>query len=87
MDVALDKRNFLIHRFFLERRDDLKTEAGRMELLEELVGIDLELETATRVTRAICRPVCRRAEGTDKDDTPASRDCEKYFSFDVDLPD
>jgi hypothetical protein len=28
MDAALDKRNFLIHRFFLEWRDDLKTEAA-----------------------------------------------------------
>jgi hypothetical protein len=26
------------HRFYLERRDDLKTEAGRMKLLEELSG-------------------------------------------------
>jgi hypothetical protein len=55
MDAAHDKRSFLIHRFFLERRDDLKTEAGRMKLLEELVRIQEELDAAASVTRATCR--------------------------------
>jgi hypothetical protein len=55
MDAAHHKRHFLIHRFFLERRDDLKTEAGRMKLVEELVRIQEELDAAASVTRSTCR--------------------------------
>ncbi|HEY0704256.1 MAG TPA: hypothetical protein VGD60_15905 [Candidatus Acidoferrales bacterium] len=43
--LALDRRNFLIHRFFLERAKKFESGKGRMELLAELVGIETDLET------------------------------------------
>ena len=39
LSSALGKRNFLIHRYFLDREDKFKTEMGRLGMLNELVSI------------------------------------------------
>ena len=44
---ALEGRNFLIHRYFLEREDRFKTKAGRMAMLKELLTIETQLKEAT----------------------------------------
>lgn len=44
---ALEGRNFLIHRYFLEREDKFKTQAGRMAMLKELLTIETQLKEAT----------------------------------------
>jgi hypothetical protein len=45
LQKALERRNFLMHHFFLERDEGFKTRNGRERLLRELVGIEEELDT------------------------------------------
>ncbi len=87
MATALEKRNFLIHRFFVERSDDLKTEGGRAMLLDELVGIKEELDAAATLTRLMYRAMCQTLEGANKDDALVPRDNGWSISFDVHVPD
>ena len=44
--TALNERNFLIHRFFLERNSDLESTEGRMKLLYELNRIERNLDSS-----------------------------------------
>ena len=56
--TALAERNFLMHRFFLERNSQLATCAGRMQLLSELVGIEADLERCRVTINAIRIAMC-----------------------------
>ena len=46
LNHAIERRNFLIHHFFLDRGEKFNSVSGRMELLQELLTIGEELQTA-----------------------------------------
>jgi len=53
LDLALEKRNYLMHHFFREKSESIVTEDGRMSLISELVWIDKLLTDAGTITRAM----------------------------------
>ncbi len=53
LDNALKKRNFLIHHFFRQRYKKFRTKTGRIGMLNELMGIQKDLETATALTNGM----------------------------------
>ncbi len=55
---ALAERNFLIHRFFLERNPLLASREGRMQLLAELVDIEANLEHCRVTINAMRIAMC-----------------------------
>ena len=57
--TALMERNYLIHRFFLERNTLLQSSEGRMQLLSELVGIEANLEGSRVTINAMRIAMCR----------------------------
>jgi hypothetical protein len=59
LDRALEHRNWLMHTFFLERGDGLKSEAGRMELLRELAAMEQLLDNARITVNAMRIAMCR----------------------------
>lgn len=59
LDCALEHRNHLMHAFFLERGDGLKSEAGRMDLLGELISIERLLDDARVTVNAMRIATCR----------------------------
>lgn len=66
---ALQSRNFLVHRYFLERGTELAEEAGRLRLLQELVAIPTQFEEATTLVRAITIVLNQVSDGTRPIDT------------------
>lgn len=80
----LEKRNFLIHRFFLERNEKFRTKKGRMEMMQELLHIQEELEIATKLTNGMRIAVSKALdlkEGKEQD-TPQ----ETLFSIRLNIP-
>ena len=57
--TALMDRNYLIHRFFLERNPLLGSSEGRMQLLSELVGIEANLERCRVMINAMRIAMCK----------------------------
>jgi hypothetical protein len=47
LDAVLKNRNFIAHRYFLERNSKFKNEQGRIGMIRELVTFEQQLETAT----------------------------------------
>lgn len=47
LSTAKDKRNFLIHRYFRERKEEFDSESGRLGMIKELHDIASALEKAT----------------------------------------
>ncbi len=84
LDNALQKRNFLIHRFFRET-EKFHTKKGRMEMLRELVGIEKELEKATRLIDGM-RVALSKAK--DKNIKANKRDStsDSLFTISVNMP-
>ena len=82
--MALTKRNFLMHHFFREREGKLNSERGRMELLSELTGIDVVLQQASTLIRAMRIAFARQA-GDDAHDSCS--DEKAIFTMEVSLPD
>jgi len=80
LEMALEKRNFLMHHFFLDR----------MELLSELTGIDNLLEQAATITRAMRIAMSRVISsreldgGSKEDDTEHSK---ALFTATIKMPD
>jgi hypothetical protein len=68
-ELALQKRNFLMHHFFLEQGGKLKTQDGRMALLAELSSVDQMLEDGRVIMNAMRIAMCRTlgVEDTDLD--------------------
>ena len=64
-DAALKERNYLIHRFFLERDQGLKSAEGRMELLAELVKIEANLNRCRVMINAMRIAMCRTLDIVD----------------------
>lgn len=56
--TALTERNFLIHRFFLERNSLLGSSEERMQLLSELVDIEANLERCRVTINAMRIAMC-----------------------------
>ena len=80
----LEKRNFLIHRFFLERDEKFRTEKGRMEMMQELLHIQNELEIATKLTNGMRIAVSEALdlkEGKEQDTST-----EALFSIRLNIP-
>lgn len=82
-DEALEKRNFLIHRFFLERGEKLRTESGRMELLRELVSIEQDLDTVRGWIAGLRIAILETVSG----DRRSSDTSPTIFAAEVDIPD
>ena len=80
--AALERRNFLVHSFFLEREDKFGTESERLELLSELATIDHLLEQATVATNAMELALRETLEG--KGDEIAEE--QVVFSIEVHPP-
>ena len=59
MEAALQVRNYLMHRWFLDRREAFKSDAGRMALLQELVGMECLLDSARVMANAMRIAMCR----------------------------
>ena len=55
---ALKERNYLVHRFFLERDPQLRSTEGRMELLSELIAIENNLERCRIMINAMRIAMC-----------------------------
>jgi hypothetical protein len=58
LDRSLERRNYLMHTFFLERDDGLKSEAGRMDLLAELISTERLLDDARITVNAMRIAMC-----------------------------
>ena len=56
--AALQERNYLIHRFFLERDSQFKSTEGRLGLLSELVGIERNLDRCRVMINAMRIAMC-----------------------------
>ena len=83
--TAREKRNFLIHHYFLERQDKFQTLSGRMEMLEELCSIEKTLKEATDMANGMRTAIIRRLEeGQQKE---SDRTSTVLASFEVDVPD
>ena len=59
LEAALYVRNYLMHRWFLDRHDPFKSEAGRMALLQELVSFGRLLDSARVTANAMRIAMCR----------------------------
>ena len=70
LDQAREERNFLIHNFFLERKDEFSSKAGRLGLLDELLAIEEKLRVAATLTNSIRIAVSETMEGN-RDDKPS----------------
>jgi hypothetical protein len=74
LDLALKRRNYLMHAFFLERGDELKSEAGRMDLLSELISTERLLDDARVTVNAMRIAMCRTLSVSDPFATDYSGD-------------
>lgn len=59
INAAIKTRNFLAHRFFLERTTEFGTQAGRFALLNELVSIEQEMRQLTANVNGMRIALCR----------------------------
>ena len=83
LSSALEMRNFLIHRYFLERQDKFENESGRFDMLGELISTQETLNAARVLTNAIRIALCENLEGRETD-----RDSRQVvFSIQVSIPD
>lgn len=90
LEMALEKRNFLMHHFFREREDKLRLEKDRMELLSELTAIDHILDQAATITRAMRIAMSRAISNHELDDGLKQGDTEhekELFTATVEMPD
>jgi len=58
MEMALKVRNFLMHRWFIERKEYFKTNEGRIGLTVELVGIERLLDSTRVMANAMRIALC-----------------------------
>lgn len=82
LNIALNNRNFLIHKYFLKRQAKFRTEAGRLEMLRELLSIQGAIEKATSITNGVRIALCE-ALGDKQIDFGSS---QALFSIKIDVP-
>lgn len=64
--IALKERNYLVHHFFLERDSELRSNAGRMQLLVELVSIEKNFDRCRVAINAMRIAMCRTLDIDDE---------------------
>jgi hypothetical protein len=79
--MALKLRNFLMHRFFVERIEKFNTEDGRREMIAELTEAKKLLDKAGTYTRAMAEGLQATLDGT-----RVEREGETLFSIEVKGP-
>ena len=53
LDEARQRRNFLIHEYFLRRSDEMGGAGGRFAILRELIGIEAHLRRGTELVNGL----------------------------------
>jgi len=53
LDEAKERRNFLIHEYFLTRSDEMGVEGGRLAMLRELAGIEAHLRRGAALVNGL----------------------------------
>ncbi len=87
LELALDRRNFLMHHFFPDRSIKLQSEDGRMSLLSELVSIDCLLQEAATIVRGMNIAMSRAiAKQSDPEAQADDADKKVLFTAEVKLP-
>jgi hypothetical protein len=91
LEMALERRNFLMHHFFREREDRLRLEKDRMDLLSELVGIDRVLEKAATIIRgmriAVTEAISDQKQAGERSEKGDSERTKVVFTATVKMPD
>ena len=82
LQLALKKRNFLIHRYFLDREAGFRRRAGRMKMMRELLGIERTLDNAATISRAMRIALAEHLDGRG----PESAEEDVLFTFELDDP-
>jgi hypothetical protein len=82
---ALDARNFLMHNFFLEREERFRSGLGRMAMINELLGIETQLEEARGWFAGLRIAMLRATKA--KHDPTGVHSSNAVFSVEIDLPD
>ncbi len=85
LEKVLERRNFLMHHFFLERDEGFKTRNGRNRLLQELIGIEEELDTVRGWIAGLRVAMEEMLSNPGK--VRLVRDEEVLFSANVEVPD
>jgi hypothetical protein len=87
LELALDRRNFLMHHFFRERSTKLQSEQNRMRLLSELVSIDRLLQEAATIVRGMGVAFSQAIANQSGSDEQTEDSNEKpLFTYEVKLP-
>lgn len=81
--IALEKRNFLIHEYFLKRQDEFEAYSGRMGMLSELLSIENAIKRATDITNGMRVAVNQALDGSHEE----SEDATALFSIEVHVDD
>ena len=63
LDRARERRNFLIHEYFLKRKEAMDVEAGRLEILRELLDIEEDLRRAAGLLNGLRVAVVQTKQG------------------------
>jgi hypothetical protein len=84
LEMALTKRNFLMHHFFREKRFTLRSQEDRMELISELVGIERLLSQAATLIRAMGIALSEEVLNKRK---PCADSTKVLFTADIAMPD
>lgn len=82
LQVALKKRNFLIHHYFLERDGGFSRRPGRTKMMGELVGIERTLKNAAAISRAMRSALAEQLDGGRR----KSDGEDVLFTFEIDTP-
>lgn len=82
MNTALTMRNFLIHKFFLEREHLLDTKDNRFKLLQELVQMESVFQATTKLMNGMRIAMLTRNESNRED-----HQGETLFTIEIDIPD
>ena len=77
---AHESRNFLIHRYFLEREDRFKTKSGRMAMMVELVKIETQIKKATDLINGMRVAVTEQIMSNDSEQRKSDR---ALFSIEI----
>ena len=79
---ARDKRNMLAHEFFLVRCASFRTYDGRMKLLQELISVESDIQTATNLVKGMRVAVEDALTGSSCGRTGS----ETLFTMELNLP-
>jgi hypothetical protein len=78
LDGYLDRRNYLMHRFFFDHASDLLSAAGCQKMISELKGIHASLNEADQIAQAMSANI-RKALGMSEDQVQALVSTELHW--------